>query len=93
MYITLEMTAKAVECNYMANDYEKILSCNLAGLLMEQFDGVSYQEARDVLNNCPLQIQNKYPISVLRLCYGLFAGTAFDDFEKYMAGGKRIACD
>lgn len=91
VYYHWKWTAKAVECYYMANDYEKILSCNLVGLLMEQFDGVSYQDmARDVLNNCPLQIQNKYPISVLRLCYGLFAGTAFDDFEKYMAGAKEL---
>lgn len=85
VYCRRDWTAKAVECFYMAKDYERILSCNLSGMLMEQFDGASYQEmARDILEQCPAQIQNKYPISVLRLCYGLFAGTAFDDFEKYM---------
>ena len=86
-----EWTAKAVECFYMAKDYERILSCNLAGMLMEQFDGASYQDmARDILEQCPLTVQNKYPVSVLRLCYGLFAGTAFDDFKKYMLQTREL---
>lgn len=91
VYCRRGWTAKAVECFYMAKDYERILSCNLAGMLMEQFDAASYQNmARDILEQCPMQVQNKYPVSVLQLCYGLFGRTAFEDFEKYMKQTKEL---
>lgn len=85
VYLKWGWTVKAVECYYKIKDYEKILSCNLSGLLMEKFDGDSYQNmARNILEHCPKKIQKKYPVSILKLCYGLFAGAAFEDFEKYM---------
>lgn len=83
--------AKAVECFYKAKAYEEILSCNLAGMLMESFDGETFQNmAKTILEHCPPEIQRKYPVSVLRLCYGLFAGTEFEEFEKYMKRSKQV---
>lgn len=82
---------KAVECFYKAKDYDKLLACDLSGMLMEQFDGITYQELAGVLlKQCPVSIQKKHLISVLKLCYALFAATAFDSFEKYMEQTRSI---
>jgi len=78
----------AVNCFYHADDDESILACRLVCLITEDFDGISYQElARTVLRRCPKELQAKYPLSLLRLCYGLYAGCYFDEFEAQM---KRI---
>jgi len=75
----------AVNCFYKARDYEGLLSCPLVCLLTEQFDGVPYtQIARNVLRDCPEEILSRYPISLLRLCYALYAGCAFDEFTAQM---------
>ena len=75
----------AVNCFYKARDYEGLLSCPLVCLLTEQFDGVPYTEiARNVLRDCPEEILSRYPISLLRLCYALYAGCAFDEFTAQM---------
>ena len=75
----------AVGCFFKAKDYEEILSCPLVCLLTEKFDGVPYTEvALDVLMHCPEEILLRYPVSLLRLCYALYAGCEFDDFEEQM---------
>ena len=75
----------AVNCFYKARDYEGLLSCPLVCLLTEQFDDVPYTEiARNVLRDCPEEILSRYPISLLRLCYALYAGCAFDEFTAQM---------
>ena len=75
----------AVNCFYKARDYEGILSCPLVCLLTEKFDGVPYTEiARTVLKKCPEEILGRYPVSVLRLCYALYAGCEFDEFNAQM---------
>jgi len=76
------MTKEAVGCYYRTGDYEEILSCELVCLITERFDGVPYTRiARDVLTECPEEIQKRYPYSLLRLCYALYAGCAFDEFR------------
>ena len=78
-------TRDAVSCYFRAKDHEAILSCNLVCLITEKFDGVSYTElAHTVLAECPAEIQIKYPYSLLRLCYALYAGCAFDTFHRQM---------
>lgn len=81
---------EAVSAFYAVGDYEGVLSCPLTGLLMEQISGVSYtQVARTVLRDCPEEIQQRYPISVLRLCYALFAGADFATYELMLERARR----
>ena len=83
-------TRKAVSAFYAVQDYEGVLSCELTGLLMEPICGVSYTEAaRTVLRECPEPVQERYPISVLRLCYALFAGADFAAFETMLERSRR----
>ena len=78
-------TREAVSCYFRAGDYEAILACRLVCLITEQFDGVSYTElARRVLSECPADVQSRYPYSLLRLCYALYAGCAFEEFSAQM---------
>lgn len=79
------LTRSAVSCYYRAGDYEAILSCRLVCLITETFDGISYtQIAENVLTNCPDQVGMKYPLSLLRLCYALYAGCRFETFARQM---------
>ena len=79
------MVKEAVGCYFRARDYEAILSCELVCLITETFDGVSYTElARTVLNACPEEVQRRHPLSLLRLCYALYAGCAFPEFRAQM---------
>ncbi len=85
VYRTDGNTKEAVEYYFCARDYESILACRLVCLITEQFDGASYTLlARTVLSECPEDIQIKYPLSLLRLCYALYAGCAFSDFHAQM---------
>ena len=78
-------TREAVSCYFRAKDYEAILSCDLICLITESFDGVPYtQLARTVLNECPEEVQKRYPYSLLRLCYALYAGCTFQEFHTQM---------
>ena len=78
-------TREAVSCYFRAKDYESILSCELVCLITEKFDGTTYTElANTVLAECPEEIQIRYPYSLLRLCYALYAGCAFDAFHAQM---------
>ena len=86
LYRDSGMTKAAVNCFFHAGDDEGLLSCRLVCLITEHFDGVSYtQIARTVLNRCPAEIQAKHPLSLLRLCYALYAGCDFDEFDAQMA--------
>jgi len=78
-------TREAVSCYFRAKDYEAILSCELVCLITESFDGVPYtQLARTVLSECPEDVQKRYPYSLLRLCYALYAGCTFQEFHTQM---------
>ena len=82
---------EAVTCYYRAGDYAAILSCPLRCLITERFDGVSYTElARTVLRECPEAAQERHPLSLLRLCYALYAGCAFDEFHAQMQRVRRL---
>ena len=75
----------AVNCFYKARDWEGILNCRLVCLLTEKFDGVSYTEvARNTLMKCPEEILLRHPVSMLRLCYALYAGCEFEEFDEQM---------
>ena len=79
------MTREAVNCFFKAGADEDILSCRLTCLITEQFDGIGYTElARSVLRRCPEEAQLRHPLSLLRLCYALYAGCAFAEFERQM---------
>ncbi len=85
VYRSADMTREAVNCFFKARDWEGILSCRLVCLITEHFDGVSYTEiARRVLHECPAEIQEKYPLSLLRLCYAVYGGCEFDEFDRQM---------
>ena len=82
---------EAVEFFFHAGDWEGVLSCPLSGLLMEQFEGLSYtQLAETVLESCPEETAKRYPLSVLRLCYALYAGTSFDSFSRQMERARLL---
>ena len=80
-----DMIKEAVCYYYRAGEYEAILACEPICLITESFGGVSYTAvARTVLEKCPIEVQTRYPYSLLRLCYALYAGCAFDDFHQHM---------
>ena len=80
------MTKAAVDCFFRAEDDEGILSCRLVGLIGERFGDVSYTAlARTVLRRCPEEVQQRYPLSLLRLCYALYGGCEFAEFARQMA--------
>ncbi len=80
-----DMIKEAVGYYYRAGEYEAILACEPICLITESFGGVSYTAVvRTVLEKCPSEVQKRYPYSLLRLCYALYAGCAFDDFHQHM---------
>ena len=87
-------TKKAVAAFHKVLDYEGILSCDLTGLLLEKFDKLSYTEiAGEILRHCPMETKQKYPLSLLRLCYALFADAAFAEYQQLLEEAKDIICE
>ena len=85
VFLKSGQTREAVGCFFRAGDFEAILKCDLVCLITEKFDGTPYTEvARRVLSECPESVQLKYPYSLLRLCYALYAGCAFAEFHAQM---------
>lgn len=79
------LTKEAVSCFYHAGDYEHLLKLPLTGLLTETFEGASLTEiAEQVFRKTPEDVQKKYPLSLLRLCYALYGGCAFREFDRWM---------
>lgn len=79
------MLRDAVSCYYHAGDTESLLAMRLSGLITESFEGIPYTElAKKVLNETPEVLLRKYPLSVLRLCYALYGGCAFEEFDRQM---------
>ena len=79
------MIKEAVGCYYRAGDYEAILSLELVCLITENFDGAPYTTVvRTVLEKCTDDVLLRYPYSLLRLCYALYAGCAFTEFHTQM---------
>lgn len=82
---------KAVECFFQAGNDEQLLSCQLIGLMGENFGQISYTAlAHRVLQRCPQEILAQYPLSVLRLCLALFGGTDFRGFEEALEQSRLI---
>lgn len=81
IYRRADNNKKAVECFFRAGNDEKLFSCELTGLLNEKFGDTSYTAlAQTVLKRCPAGLLAAWPLSMLRLCVALFAGTDFDGF-------------
>ena len=79
------MIKEAVELYFCAEDYEGLLKLPLHGLITERFGKLSYTElAEKVLSRAPEDIQKRYPLSLLKLCYALYGGCAFDEFRRHM---------
>ncbi len=79
------LAREAVGCFFKAGDDDALLGCELVCLITEDFDGVSYTAlARQVLERCPEEVQVKHPLSLLRLCYALYAGCEFAAFDRHM---------
>ena len=82
---------EAVSCFFQAGSDEKLLSCDLTGLLGEQFQGWSLQGlATAVLARCPDEVLSRHPLSLLRLCLALFAGADFDGFSRQMPRSRAM---
>ena len=82
---------EAIAAFYTIHDYDGLLSCPLSGLLMETFAGTSFTDvARSVLFRCPAPVKARYPLSLLRLCYALFAGTAFSEYARLLEEAHQI---
>lgn len=82
---------EAVSCFFQAGSDEKLLSCDLTGLLGEQFHGWSLQGlATAVLARCPEEVLSRHPLSLLRLCLALFAGADFDGFSRQMPRSRAM---
>lgn len=82
---------EAIAAFYTIHDYDGLLSCPLSGLLMETFAGTSFTDvARSVLFRCPAPVKARYPLSLLRLCYALFAGTAFSEYARLLEEARKI---
>ena len=82
---------EAIAAFYTIHDYDGLLSCPLSGLLMETFAGTSFTGvARSVLFRCPAPVKARYPLSLLRLCYALFAGTAFSEYARLLEEAHQI---
>lgn len=82
---------KAVECFFQAGNDQQLLSCELTGLLGENFGSISYTSlARRVLQRCSSETLSRYPTSMLRLCLALFGGTDFSGFEAALEQSRKI---
>ena len=85
LYRSQGLSRPAVDCFFRAGDFAGILSCDLTCLITENFSGTSYAGiAARVLSDCPEETQKKYPLSLLQLCYALFADCDFDSFHRHM---------
>ena len=84
--------AQAVFNYFLAGSDEKLLSCELAGLLGETLGEITFTAlARAVLARCPRETLQRHPLSMLRLCLALFAGADFDGFETALAQCREVA--
>lgn len=62
----------AIACFWKVQDYAAILSLPLTGLTLARIDGLPfYQLALRLLDECPREIKENYPISLLRIAYAL----------------------
>ena len=82
IYLQSGSSKKAAEKFFQARNWDRLLACDLTGLLGETFAGVSYTElARTVLRRCGRDVLKRHPLSMLRLCLALFAGADFEGFS------------
>ena len=67
------------------HDYEAMLILDLRHMTMVRIDGIPYERiAADVAANCPPELKRKYPYSLLRLAYEMYAGGLADEYDTLM---------
>ncbi|MEG2562099.1 MAG: LuxR C-terminal-related transcriptional regulator, partial [Clostridia bacterium] len=77
---------KAVALFYKAKNYRQLLSCDMSGMLMENFGGVEFKEiALDIYKNCDDATLLAYPLSALRVCYALYGSAQFAEYDDFLA--------
>ncbi len=80
---------EAIHCFYRVADYAAILSLNLRLLSYSRIGDVPFEKvAREIVEDCPATILQKYPIGLLRLAYMLYAA---GDMAGYQLALKRGA--
>lgn len=83
---------RALTCFYAVRAYEEILALPLVNLCFAKIGDVPFEDvAREILNACPRETLLKYPLSLLRLAYFLFASTDFAGYGAAMALARLAA--
>lgn len=73
----------AVACYLKAEEWDRILSCDLKGLYADSFGGIPYgRVARQVLDNASESALMEHPLSALRLCVALFGAADYEGYER-----------
>jgi len=69
-----------------SRDYEAMLLLDLRHMTMLRIDEIPYAFiAADIALNCPVELKRKYPYSLLRLAYEMYAGGLEDEYNLLMA--------
>ena len=81
--------ACSIGCYFEIKDYEAILSLELKLLVFEKAGDYPIEVvARDIVENCPTRIKEKYPLSMLRLAYILFGCGDYAGYDLAMAQAR-----
>lgn len=82
---------QAIGCFYAAKEYEAILSLNLRLLSFTMIGDVPFEQvARHVVEDCPVQVLRRHPISLLRLAYLLYSAGDLAGYRLAMSKAERF---
>ncbi|MDD4080133.1 MAG: LuxR C-terminal-related transcriptional regulator [Eubacteriales bacterium] len=82
---------QAIACFHTIKAYERILALPLVNLCHARAGQVPFTAvAREILASCPMPVLAKYPISLLRLAYFLFAAADFTGYGVAMEKARQI---
>lgn len=82
---------QAIACFYEVKDYEAILSSKLKLLEFTYINDVPfYQIAKEIVQECPLELKQRYPIAMLHLAYYLYNSLDFEPFDHVMGELENI---
>ncbi len=85
-YAKMDRPIDALSCFYSGQDYERILQSPLQLLEYESIAGKAFADvALEIIRDCPPDIQEKYPLAMLKLAYYLFNGLYFDEYRQLLA--------
>lgn len=82
---------QAIACFHAIKAYEQILALSLVNLCLARVGKMPFTSvAREILASCPMPVLAKYPISLLRLAYYLFAASDFTGYDEAMEKARQI---